>query len=101
VSMALQAIGLADIACHVMGCHLNREKRFETCVSAVDDVARNCRALPGGTAHVLHAWGGAEGTTAVAARREMDDLLEEFVSSRDAREARGSFSTSTQLDFVF
>eukprot|EP00740_Mantoniella_antarctica_P008983 CAMPEP_0181383122 /NCGR_PEP_ID=MMETSP1106-20121128/21166_1 /TAXON_ID=81844 /ORGANISM="Mantoniella antarctica, Strain SL-175" /LENGTH=383 /DNA_ID=CAMNT_0023502711 /DNA_START=185 /DNA_END=1332 /DNA_ORIENTATION=+ len=49
--------------------------------------ARGALSAPGGAVHVRMAWGGPEGATAGAACREMDLLLEEFVSSRDTREA--------------
>ena len=49
--------------------------------------ARGSVLAPGGVDRAKHAWGGPEGATPAAARREMDDLLREYVSSRDAREA--------------
>ena len=43
MSMKWRAMGLADTARHVIGCHLTQETRFEMCV---DDVADNtCQAL--------------------------------------------------------
>ena len=49
--------------------------------------ARGALRAPGGRARVLAAWGGPDGSTALAAVREMDSLLAEYVASRDAREA--------------
>ena len=49
--------------------------------------ARGSVLAPGGEDRAKRAWGGPEGATPAAARREMDHLLREYVSSRDAREA--------------
>ena len=45
------------------------------------------RSAPGGEDRAKRVVGGPEGATSAAARREMDHLLREYVSSRDAREA--------------
>ena len=49
--------------------------------------ARGALRQPGGESHVRAVWGGPEGTTADAARREMRNLLEEYISSGDVAEA--------------
>ena len=69
---------------------------LDECAEAagLDEIPRRCAMQArgalrsaGGAAHVARHWGGPEGITADAARREMSDLLEEYVNSRDAREA--------------
>jgi hypothetical protein len=60
---------------------------FDVVPHAVALSARGALSAPGGPAHVCMAWGGPDGATAGAVRKEMDHLLEEYVSSRDAREA--------------
>ena len=49
--------------------------------------AQGALRQPGGESHIRTVWGGPEGTTADAARREMRDLLEEYISSSDVAEA--------------